>query len=197
MGFPAETLLDLEVASLIDETPLIRSFVLGPMAGSERLPGFEAGAHIRVWPPGIDDFRCYSLIATVPDPAAWSAPDTWRIAVRLDEGGKGGSRAMHGLKPGDRLKASLPRNDFALSEGGAPVLLVAGGVGVTPLLSMAARAPGAGTSVPRRLQRPERDAIRLRRCASVADGTEPADAPLRRASGSSPRHRRPAGGRRT
>ena len=138
MGLPAETVLELEVASVSDETSLIRSFTLGPAGEFERLPGFEAGAHIRVWPPGIDDFRCYSLIETAPEPAAWSEPRNWRIAVRLDEGGKGGSRAMRALKPGDRLRASPPRNDFALSDGGAPVLLVAGGIGVTPLLSMAA-----------------------------------------------------------
>lgn len=138
MGLSADSDLELEVRSVRDETPLIRSFVLGPLVPSERLPGFEAGAHIRVWPPGLGEDRCYSLIEIDPEPAAWSDPGTWRIAVRLDEGGKGGSRAMHNLKPGDRLRASLPKNDFALSNGGAPALLVAGGVGVTPLLSMAA-----------------------------------------------------------
>jgi len=138
MGLPADTFLELQVMSVCDETPLIRSFVLGPADEQRRLPGFEAGAHIRLWPPGLDEHRCYSLIETASGALAWSQPRSWRIAVRLDEAGKGGSRAMHTLGAGDRLRAGLPRNDFPLSEGSAPVLLLAGGVGITPLLSMAA-----------------------------------------------------------
>ncbi|QOF80584.1 PDR/VanB family oxidoreductase [Variovorax sp. 38R] len=51
--------------------------------------------------------------------------------------GAGGSTWMHALQPGAALTAHAPRNDFALHAGSTPPLLLAGGIGITPLLCMA------------------------------------------------------------
>jgi len=100
-------------------------------AMSGALPEFEAGAHIDVHLPG-GLIRQYSL---------WNGPEddknNYRIAVRLDRQGRGGSAAVHKLEAGATLMISAPRNNFALLPAGFTVL-IGGGIGITPLLSMAA-----------------------------------------------------------
>jgi vanillate O-demethylase ferredoxin subunit len=100
-------------------------------AASGELPGFAAGAHIDVHLPG-GLIRQYSL---------WNGPDedkhVYRIAVRLDRQGRGGSAAAHAIAAGATLSISPPRNHFALLPAGMTVL-VGAGIGITPLLSMAA-----------------------------------------------------------
>lgn len=121
--------------------PLIRWLRLAPADGAT-LPSFSAGAHIKVQvqlPDGRIDERHYSLIEL--DTAACAAPKSYAIAVRLEDAGRGGSRWMHqGVQVGDLLHIEPPRNDFALrpAAGGCTVL-VAGGIGVTPLMGMAAQ----------------------------------------------------------
>ncbi|WKW30693.1 PDR/VanB family oxidoreductase [Pseudomonas viridiflava] len=66
-------------------------------------------------------------------------PEAYLIAVRLDEKGRGGSRYMHEtLKVGDIIEITSPRNDFPMRDSGGRAFLIAGGIGVTPLASMAA-----------------------------------------------------------
>jgi vanillate O-demethylase ferredoxin subunit len=97
------------------------------------LPGFTAGAHIDVLLPG-PIMRQFSLCN---DPAE---RHRYVIAVYAERGSKGGSRLLHReVHAGDRLVISHPRNRFPLSEGRPRYLLLAGGIGVTPLLSMAYR----------------------------------------------------------
>lgn len=120
--------------------PLIQQFVLRAADG-RALPGFSAGAHIQVQvklPDGSQDWRHYSLINAVADSAATQAPTHYQIAVRREEAGRGGSQFMHRLQAGDKLLVQAPKNDFPLADSAAPTLLIAGGIGVTPLLSMAA-----------------------------------------------------------
>lgn len=109
------------------ETPEIRCFDLKPEDGAVQI---VPGAHIDVHLPcGL--IRQYSL---------WNGPgetDTYRIGVKREAEGRGGSAAMHALQPGDRLEISAPRNNFALADSDGPALLLAGGIGITPLLSMA------------------------------------------------------------
>lgn len=94
------------------------------------LPSFAPGSHIDVHlPNGV--VRQYSLYN---DPAE---VHRYCIAVLKDLKGRGGSAAVHGLRPGDRLMVSAPRNHFPLHHGAAQYLLLAGGIGVTPLASMA------------------------------------------------------------
>jgi vanillate O-demethylase ferredoxin subunit len=95
-----------------------------------RLPIFTPGAHIDLHlPSGLT--RQYSL---------WNAPEEaglYRIAVRLDRQGRGGSAGVHALAPDTTVTIGAPRNAFAL-ERAEMVVLIGAGIGITPLLSMAA-----------------------------------------------------------
>ncbi|HEX8822500.1 MAG TPA: PDR/VanB family oxidoreductase [Archangium sp.] len=94
------------------------------------LPTFEAGAHLDVHVPG-GFLRQYSLCN---DP---EETHRYVIAVQRDSRGRGGSRAMHEeVHPGAVLTTSRPRNNFPLLYARG-YMLVAGGIGITPLLSMA------------------------------------------------------------
>ena len=121
---------EVVVRQIRAETSEIRSFVLEPCAGAS-LPSFEAGAHVDVFPmPGV--CRQYSL---ANDPAERGR---YVIGVKREQNGRGGSSAMHSrLTEGSRLRISAPRNNFALRPGDGRNLLLAGGIGITPLLSMA------------------------------------------------------------
>jgi ferredoxin-NADP reductase len=139
-----------ELALLVTEvqqlTPLIRAFRLQGADGGA-LPAFSAGAHLRFRLPleGSDTVRQYSLI----DPtggAGEGSCDSYRIAVRLEEPGRGGSRYMHErVKVGDRLAAEGPINEFPLVDQSGRPVLIAGGIGITPLLTMAGALAGAGS----------------------------------------------------
>lgn len=130
--------MDLTVTTSEPVAESIRHLVLAPDVGP--LPGWTPGAHVDVaLPDGTT--RSYSLIDSAGDRAA---PGAYRLGIRLDPQGDGGSRFMHGLQPGDRLRVSAPKNGFPLVESDAPVLLVAGGIGVTPLISMAAALAASG-----------------------------------------------------
>ncbi len=134
--------LNLAVKAVQAETPNIRSLVLGRPDGGA-LPGWGAGAHIDLHLPG-GDTRSYSLINTSTEPAATVRPAAYRLGVRLDEASKGGSSFVHGLRPGDLVTASLPKNHFAVPEGEGETVLLAGGIGVTPIMSMAAELSARG-----------------------------------------------------
>lgn len=108
-------------------------------ADSSTLPPYEAGAHVLV-DVGGGETRAYSLIHFK---SRSSAPATYTIAVQREDGGQGGSTFMHGLKAGDPLRLSAPKNDFPLDVS-APAVLLAGGIGVTPMVSMAAELVDAG-----------------------------------------------------
>lgn len=94
------------------------------------LPAFTAGSHLTVQvPAGMR--RNYSLCS---DPADTSA---YQIAVKRDAAGRGGSRSMaDDVQVGQRLPVSAPRNNFALHPRATRFLFVAGGIGITPILSM-------------------------------------------------------------
>jgi vanillate O-demethylase ferredoxin subunit len=94
------------------------------------LPSYAAGAHILVEvDAGLS--RSYSLY-TLP-----GTPCTYRIAVLRDPASRGGSTAVHDLlQQGQRIRVSPPRNSFPLDERAPYSVLLAGGIGVTPILSM-------------------------------------------------------------
>src|SRR5918992_5491931 len=115
-------------------TSRIREFVLTRVNGAP-MPGWSAGAHIDIHLPDVGR-RSYSLIETV-SPRAAEHPTSYRIAVLQESKSHGGSSFMHGLKTGDRLTISPPANNFPLRAGAGEVALVAGGIRVTPLLTMA------------------------------------------------------------
>ena len=132
-----EQLLNVKVAKRKVEAIDICSFELVHPSGGD-LPGFTAGSHIDVH---IADglVRQYSLCTRPGDPGFY------RIAVKNEPQSRGGSRSMHdSAREGDLLTISAPRNNFALKEDAQRTLLIAGGIGITPLLSMALRLDALG-----------------------------------------------------
>lgn len=129
------TRLDLRVAQVAPLTDRISEFRLEAPEGGA-LPQWQAGAHIRVDVEGGN--RAYSLIRFAP-----GEEGAYRIAVQREDEGAGGSRFMHGLKVGDRITAAQPKCDFPVVADASAVLL-AGGIGITPVISMAAELKAGG-----------------------------------------------------
>lgn len=127
-----KTKLDLEVAAIKIEAEGVKSFELRAADGSE-LPAFTAGAHIETHLPS-DMIRSYSLCS---DPADRTR---YVFAVLREAEGRGGSRYLHDeVHEGDTLTITTPRNHFPLAGREARHhLLLAGGIGVTPMISMIA-----------------------------------------------------------
>ena len=125
-------MLNLVVENIHDETDRIRVLELCEASGSP-LPGYSAGAHID-FDLGERGTRSYSLIDWKPSASPIAR---YTIAVQREDDGTGGSKAMHQLEAGQAISALPPENDFELHNGDGPILLLAGGIGVTPLISMA------------------------------------------------------------
>lgn len=117
----------------------INAYTLEPVGGG-LLPRFEPGAHIDVaLKPGLS--RSYSL---VNDPAVRSH---YEIAVHHAIDSRGGSRHIHQeWKVGETIEISEPKNNFPMVEDAVHTVLVAGGIGVTPMLPMIARLEKLGRS---------------------------------------------------
>lgn len=131
--------LTLTVTDIHLETPAIRRITL-VAANGERLPPFSAGAHLKVSIPGQTEPRCYSLVCLDDGDTAFNEPASYCLGVRLEDPSTGGSTFMHGLKVGDTLQAEGPKNDFPLHDSHPneqAVVLIAGGIGITPIASMA------------------------------------------------------------
>ena len=125
-------LLQVRVARRTLEAQDICSLELVACDGTA-LPAFAAGSHVDVHLPG-GTVRQYSLCN---DPAE---THRYQIAVLRDPASRGGSAAVHErLAEGDELRISAPRNHFALAPEAPRHLLLAGGIGVTPILCMAER----------------------------------------------------------
>lgn len=114
----------------------IAAFTLVPAEGGD-LPPFEAGAHVDVeLPNGL--VRQYSLCGSPSNTASYE------LGILLEEEGRGGSRSAHeDVQEGAALRISEPRNLFPLEPSGRSILL-AGGIGVTPILAMAEALSAAG-----------------------------------------------------
>lgn len=126
----AQSTLAVRVARRHTEADGIVSFELVSADGGE-LPAFEAGAHIDVHVPG-GLVRQYSLCN------APSEHHHYQIAVLRDPASRGGSSGMHdSVQEGSVIRVSTPRNHFPLARGPVTHLLIAGGIGLTPLLCMA------------------------------------------------------------
>jgi vanillate O-demethylase ferredoxin subunit len=102
------------------------------------LPEAPPGSHVDLRLPD-GRVRQYSLCG---DPADRSR---WRIAVKREDAGRGGSRWCHeNLSAGSTALVSAPRNNFPLAPGARRHVMVAGGIGVTPLAAMALHLAAAG-----------------------------------------------------
>lgn len=125
----ADTEMPLRVARAYDVADGIRSFELVQADGSE-LPAFTPGSHVKVQAPN-GAMRKYSLCN---DPAE---RQRYVITVKRDDRGQGGSVSLHqDVREGDTLPTSLPDNAFPLVDKAKSYLFIAGGIGITPILSM-------------------------------------------------------------
>jgi len=126
--------LSLKIEKIAQETSNVKSFLLKSNDGAA-LPEFTAGAHIDVMvtaEDGTTDKRSYSLASDPKDTSAYT------LGVLREVEGKGGSAFMHDkLSEGDVIEASNPKNHFPLDDDAEDNLLIAGGIGVTPILAMA------------------------------------------------------------
>ncbi|WP_331556257.1 PDR/VanB family oxidoreductase [Actinomycetospora sp.] len=126
-------MLELRVAAVATPCPGVRSLTL---TGDGPLPSYPPGANIGLeWAPGR--MNTYSLTPSPDrrDLVPGLDPEVYRVSVALRPDGAGGSRALHALAPGDRLRATTPRSSFPPVQTAAHHVLVAGGIGVTPVLA--------------------------------------------------------------
>ncbi|MEU4518935.1 PDR/VanB family oxidoreductase [Amycolatopsis sp. NPDC024027] len=123
------TVIKVRVAEVTEEAAGVRGLRLVRDDG-QPFDRYEAGAHIDVkGPTGV--LRQYSVCSPPEDMSALL------IAVKLEPASRGGSAALHTVEPGDTLEIGAPRNLLRLAEEADRHVLVAGGIGITPLLSMA------------------------------------------------------------
>jgi ferredoxin-NADP reductase/predicted pyridoxine 5'-phosphate oxidase superfamily flavin-nucleotide-binding protein len=134
--------LALTVTGVRQMTPRIRAYELRPTDWGD-LPAAAPGAHLAV-PVRLADgsvvTRQYSL-ATHP-----ARRDMYEIAVLREDDGRGGSAAIHASWAiGTRLNLDRPLNQFALHDDARPAVLIAGGIGITPIKAMAQALQARGT----------------------------------------------------
>lgn len=131
-----ESRMRLTVVARRALTSDIAEFTLADAAGGPLSP-FTPGAHVTVETPS-GAMRRYSLVND------GAAPDRYVIAVKREPGSRGGSASMHdAAEEGSVLQVDPPENDFELVE--APkYLLIGGGIGITPILSMARKLSAEG-----------------------------------------------------
>jgi dimethylamine monooxygenase subunit B len=129
--------LQLEVTDVNPQTESIVSITLADPSGA-RLPSYVPGSHLVVqYGSGVN---AYSLTGS------GNGPTEYTISVLRVEDGAGGSVAMHQLGVGDRVYVSRPRSAFAPASTATHHLLIAAGIGITPVLSHARSAADRGTT---------------------------------------------------
>ncbi len=129
--------LQLRAIRLVAERT--HAFELAHPDGSA-LPPAPAGAHVDVHLPG-GLMRPYSLAGDPQDRSHWL------LGVLREAEGRGGSRSLHdSVRVGDMLAVSAPRNAFALAAEARHSVLLAGGIGITPLKAMAHALAAAGAA---------------------------------------------------
>ncbi len=129
-----EDFFPAEVVSMRKRAEGITEFALAPLVADAQVSP-DPGAYLEIAvrrANGSLKVNAYSLINGPADKA------TYNFAVQREASGTGGSEFMHvAPKPGDTLYIRPPENDFPLAAGARHSILIAGGIGVTPILSMA------------------------------------------------------------
>jgi tetrachlorobenzoquinone reductase len=135
----ADDILNVRVRRISYEAETINSYELMDPAGGDLVP-FTAGGHIDLHlSNGL--LRSYSLVNDQRE------RHRYVIAVNKDRASRGGSSFVHDtIRVGDIITISCPRNNFALHEEAERSVLIAGGIGITPLLSMIRRLEHLGRS---------------------------------------------------
>jgi ferredoxin-NADP reductase len=138
-GAVADNTLEVRIKRICYEAENINSYELVAPSGGDLLP-FTAGAHIDLHlPNGM--LRSYSLLNDQRE------RHRYVVAVNKDAASRGGSSFVHAnIRVGDLITISHPRNNFVLHEEAEYSVLIAGGIGITPLLSMVRRLDQLGRS---------------------------------------------------
>lgn len=130
-----------QINNIVQHGPGVKEFRLIPANGSA-VPAWKPGAHVELSfrsRTGAQFRNAYSLIG---EPG-----DSLRIAVQREPAGRGGSRVLHDeFEVGMNIELSKPINSFEHHPGAAHNVLIAGGIGITPLISMARALETAGNS---------------------------------------------------
>lgn len=132
------------IEAITDLAPTIRLFEIAPAeTATEGAEPWRPGAHIgvRVRCDGRLEARHYSLLDLEHGDARY------RIAVKRIDDGFGGSRHLWSLRAGDALEISQPAHGFDLGLDAPAYLMLAGGIGITPMVSMARQASARGVPV--------------------------------------------------
>jgi tetrachlorobenzoquinone reductase len=129
--------IDMRVTAIIYAGPGVNLYEVRPITG-DPVPLFDAGAHVDLYlSNGL--VRQYSIASDPED------RDRYVLGIKLDTLGRGGSRFVHEfIRVGTVIPISMPRSTFSLVEDGKRAVFIAGGIGVTPFLSMAQRASRIG-----------------------------------------------------
>jgi vanillate O-demethylase ferredoxin subunit len=132
----AKRFLEVVVTGIRQLTPRVREYLLASADGSD-LPAYAPGAHVELHttsPSSGPIVRHYSLVGGT---GLWDDPaHTYRIAVQREDRARGSAHIHDSFTLGTRLQVSVPKNNFALDRRDAKSLLIAGGIGITPILSM-------------------------------------------------------------
>jgi tetrachlorobenzoquinone reductase len=139
MAFMPDSVTQVRVKRISFEADNINSYELMRPDGGNLTP-FTAGSHIDLHlPSGM--IRSYSLVNDQNE------RNRYVIAVNNDAASRGGSKLIHEtMRVGDVITISHPRNNFVLREDASHSVLIAGGIGITPLLSMIRRLEELGRS---------------------------------------------------
>ena len=155
-------LIRVRLVEVRDEAEGVRSFAFAPVTRPE-LPAWRGGAHVIVRLPD-GERRSYSLCG---DPADRGL---YRVAVLHVPDGRGGSDHLHRVaRVGDEMYLTHPQDDFALDPAARRHVLVAGGIGITPILGMLRDRPAGSRAEIHYCVRSRRRAAFLDDVASLAD----------------------------
>jgi tetrachlorobenzoquinone reductase len=132
-------LIDARLSKIEDVARDTKLYTFQRVDGA-KLPAYKPGAHIDLHlPNGLT--RQFSLVVPASD------PDSYTVGVKRDENSRGGSRyIIDQMKVGDQIKISTPRNNFSLVENAEHAVLIAGGIGITPIWCMAQELAALGRS---------------------------------------------------
>jgi vanillate O-demethylase ferredoxin subunit len=135
-----ETWTTARVRAARNITPTIRLFELVPTDGTPAQIPLGGHLNVTVMIGDRADTRSYSLIGP-------AIPDAYRIAVKFSPESRGGSAYMWSLKEGAQLTVSSPRSHFDVDFGRPDYLVIAGGIGITPLVGMVHALARSGASL--------------------------------------------------
>lgn len=134
---------DFLVYKTVKEDEAVTSFYLNSLDGN-KLPEFIAGQFITVRIKNQDNTftkpRQYTLSMN-------SNEEFYRISVKREENGYLSKKLCDEIKEGDNLQITAPLGSFILKDNEKPIVLIGGGIGITPMLTMAYDALNSGRKI--------------------------------------------------